>query len=312
MVRRLVGALVVSVVLCSQAWATESGGSYYAQGPEGFLVAAVPPPGSYFINYNELYFSSRFNDGSGRSMIPGFNINVVAEIVRYAHVTNVKILGGNWIFQGVVPLVHLDVSSGETSQTRNGLAGITVSPLYLGWHLGDLNVVVGADVNLPTGRYSQNDLANIGRNYWNVEPVVAVTYLAPQGLELSAKFMYDFNFENGSGNFSGVNPTGASYRSGQEFHVDFAGGWRFGSSWELGLHGYCYVQTTKDKIGDASANEALDTLYGGFRGRAFALGPGFRYSFKPVQIFASLQKEVYTRYRPEGDKFWLKIVVPFS
>nr|WP_232230018.1 transporter [Polaromonas glacialis] len=54
------------------------------------------------------------------------------------------------------------------------------------------------DVTAPTGSYDSNKLANLSRNYWNIEPVFAVTYVQPTGINADVKLMYDFNGTVGS------------------------------------------------------------------------------------------------------------------
>ena len=62
-----------------------------------------------------------------------------------------------------------------------------------------------------------------------IEPVLAVSYVDPNGLNIDAKTMYDFNLRNKA----------TDYRSGQELHVDYAVGWGLGNGWVLGVGGYC-------------------------------------------------------------------------
>ena len=96
---------------------------------------------------------------------------------------------------------------------------------------------------MPTGNYDKHRLANVGRNYWTFEPMVAATFLPGAGFDISAKLMYDFNTTNEDPS----NPQYShEYKSGQEFHADFAVGKKMGD-FTGGLAGYYYQQTTEDE-----------------------------------------------------------------
>jgi hypothetical protein len=61
----------------------------------------------------------------------------------------------------------------------------------LGWHHSDkLHSVLALDVYAPTGRFDKNDVTNIGRNYWAVQPVFGVSRIDPNGLNADAKVMW--------------------------------------------------------------------------------------------------------------------------
>lgn len=164
----------------------------------------------------------------------------------------------------------------------------------LGFHHSDkLHSFVALDVIPPTGEYDRHDLANIGRNYWVIEPVAAVSYIDPMGLNADIKMMYDFNTENRATN----------YRSGQEFHFDYSAGWAVSPNWVVGVGGYYYRQTTDDRVNG-------DTLSDN-KGRAFAIGPSIKYdSGKGWFLSAKWQQESDVRNRAQGDAYWLKLVFP--
>ena len=124
---------------------------------------------------------------------------------------------------------------------------------------------------MPTGRYDEEELANIGRNYWTFEPIFAVTYLSDGGFEVSSKFMYDINTEN-TDSF-----LGGDYLSGQEFHFDYTVGYKI-SNWRVGLGGYYYKQVTNDEIN--GRHPAFLEFDDGFKGQAFAIGPAVQYQYK--------------------------------
>src|SRR5690606_21473954 len=160
----------------------------------------------------------------------------------------------------------------------------------LGWNSGKWNMVATVDTFVPTGRYRKGDLANIGRNHWTFEPVLAVTYADPKGgPEVSAKLMYDFNTRNKA----------TDYHSGQESHADLASPYN-SNPLTIGVTAYYYKPPTDDR------KSGLRVGPDGYKGEAFAAGPLVRYQLGPVPITAQWQHEFHAENRPQGDKFWLK------
>lgn len=277
----------------TSALATEGGGGIYSNGIENFMVGAMPPPGTYYMLYGSHYEANKLRDNNGNKLPVDFKVRASALAARVAWVTGKELLGGQLAFHAVAPLVNLDVGIGGASQSKSGLGDIAFGP-SLGYHVSpNLHYVVALDVNAPTGQYNKNDLANIGRNYWNVEPVLAVTYVQPKGLNADLKLMYDFNARN--------KDTG--YRSGQELHADFAVGWAMGNGWTIGAGGYVYQQTSSDK--------RAGTVIEGNRGRAYAMGPSIKYDGGKWLLTAKYEKEFSVRNRAEGSGLKIKAVLPF-
>ena len=297
--RRFKGLLIGAIMagLAMHTWATEGGGGAYASGGEGTMTGALPPPGLYLLNYMMYYDADSFRGDTGNSAYPEFNVNVFAEVVRLVNVTPYTILGGNWAQHLIVPVVYMDatVNPAKGAPTfrdhKIGLGDVDIDPFIIGWHKPPFHWIVGIDTYVPTGKYDSDALANIGRNYWTFEPIVAGTYLNEAGIEVSAKVMYDFNTENQS----------TDYRSGQEFHTDFAVLKHFGD-FAGGVGGYWYQQTTDDK--------RLGTKLDACRGRVLALGPEVSYGYKHMSFVLSCDHEFEVENRPQGDVVWFKCVIP--
>jgi hypothetical protein len=291
--------LAAALALATPAAATEGGGGHYPNGAEDFMVGALPPPGTYFINYLSWYSADSFRDDNGDKLFDDFDLDVVANTLRLVHVTDYKFLGANWAVHAFLPLVNVDVSRriappfDRESDSRFGLGDIIIDPFILGWHGKNWHLITGLDIYVPTGAYDKNDLANIGRNYWTFEPVVAFTYLSDGGFEASAKLMYAFNTENNDTN----------YQSGQEFHMDYTLGYHTGP-WSLGIGGYYYQQTTDDEVNGR-------TFMDGFRGRAFAIGPQVKYDYQNMAFTLKYQAETNVENRPDGNSLWFKFLYAF-
>lgn len=283
--------LSLAALLSSPVQATEGGGGAYANGSEGFMTGALPPPGTYLVSYNTYYTADRF--ANSNPAFDNFKVSTAATILRAIHVTDKQILGGNWAMHAFLVAADVDVNmGGGNRQARAGMGDFIFDPFAIGWHSGNWHWIVGMDIYLPTGRYDKDQLSNIGRNYVTLEPLFAFTYLNEQGYELSMKTMFDHNYENDD----------TRYRSGNELHTDFVAAKHFGN-WAAGIGGYAYRQVS----GDSGEGAML----GDFRGRAVGLGPQLSYTTQSgLNIQARYQHEFDVQNRPEGDKFWLNIAIP--
>jgi len=286
-------ACVLAVAVCTGAWATEGGGGAYPNGAEGFMTGALPPPGSYFLDYVMYYTADKMAGPNGDGVVPDFDLDVIANVFRFVYVTKAQVLGGSYAAHVFVPVVDLDVSVPGMSDSKTGLGDIIVDPFILGWHSKNLHCVSGIDVYIPSGNYEAMDLANVSRGYWTIEPVVAVTYLGDGGLDVSAKMMYDFNLENSD----------TDYTSGQEFHVDYSVAQKIGA-FAAGVGGYYYKQTTDDKSDNVAVVE-------NGKGQTLAVGPQVKYDYKNMSFMLKYQFEMETENRPEGDKAWFTFLYAF-
>lgn len=286
--------LSLSAGLAGNAQATEGGGSTYPMGAENYLSGAMPPPGFYAQFYIGHYEADSLRGNDGKKLPVDFRVRANSIAPRLIWVTEQQVLGGSLAFHAIVPLVDLKVEVNDQSQSKQGLGDIIFGPA-LGYHLSEkLHTLVALDFLAPSGDYDRHDLANIGRNYWGIEPVFALSYIDPAGLNIDAKIMYDFNLENPA----------TDYRSGQELHVDYALGWGLGNGWVVGVGGYAYRQTTDDR----QNGERIEDN----KGRAFAIGPSVKYtSDKGWFLTAKWEQETAVRNRAEGDAYWMKLTIPF-
>lgn len=293
-VTRLFSILVIIMFFSVSAFATENGGGAYANGAEGTVSGMLPPPGFYAINYVNFYRADSLKDNNGDTLLDGknFKVTTAVEVVRLLTVTKKTFLGGNFGSYVLLPFANVDLTTPAGSQTKTGLADITVAP-FLCWHAKNFHWATSLDFVLPTGAYDKDDIANIGRNYYTFEPLIAMTYLANNGLELSAKFMYDINTENKD----------TDYQSGDEFHIDYNVGYHV-KKWTFGMTGYYYQQVTDD--------EADGNTVENYKGKAMAAGPLVSYSYNPGHfITIKYQKEFNVENRPSGEKIWVKALFTF-
>ncbi len=302
--------LFTAVVLATAAIGTataKEGGDQYPNGAETWLAGAVPPPGNYFINYFG-YYGGDLQNGDGKD-VPGAEVDAWFNAFRFVQTTEHKILGGNYGWHVIVPVVHQSIDLGG-SKSVNGLGDITINPFIVSWHEKNWHWAIGLDVNLPVGRYKEGDARqSIGANYWSFEPLFAFTYLGDTGWEVSAKIMYNIKTENSDYRQVPGGPK-KDYQSGDEFHFDYLVGKRFGP-WGVGVSGYYLKQTTDDEI-DGRTIDAVDGVWSrGRKGQVFAIGPTVSYTTKNgVHFTGQWNRETKVENRFEGDKFMLKLIMP--
>lgn len=293
---RLALAMLSCLAVSAAAVATEGGGSVYPVGAENFSCCALPPPGLYGMVWTQAYSAERVRGNRGEVTTPdNFRIAANAIVPRLVWVTPLNVAGGALTWHAILPLVDLDVRHAPPgSQRKSGIGDLVFGPA-LGWHHDrNLHSVLALDIYAPIGSYDKNDVANIGRNYWAIQPVVGVSYIDPRGLNADLKAMWTYNLRNEA----------TRYTSGQEVIVDYALGWGLGAGWTLGVGGYAYQQVSKDSSDGASvANN---------KGRVLAIGPSARYdSGKGWLVTAKYQTETNVRNRADGGTFWVKAVFSF-
>lgn len=275
--------------------AAEGGGSSYPGGVENYLTGAAPPPGFYVVEYLNVYRANTLKDGSGNDVpLPTFGVSANVAATRLVWSTKTEIAGGNVVWHSIIPLVNLKVEVPGQSQTRSGLGDITFGPAIAFHHSPAVHSVAAIDLVAPTGRYDKNDLANIGRNYWSLQPVYTVSRIDPAGFNGDFKLTFNFTQKNKD----------TDYKSGNEVYLDYAAGWGTGNGWVLGVGGYAMRQLGDDsQAGQSLANS---------RGAALAVGPSIKYdNGKGWFITAKLSRETGVKNRPQGNALWIKTLIPF-
>lgn len=297
----------------NSAQSAEGASGTYLLGSKGSMAGFLPPPGVYLQDTNYFY-SGQTNgtlDLAGLIVAGGVDADAFYNIPTLLWVLPQKIFGGNLALSVTTPIGWKDVSAdlsltgpGGTTISANladdDLAlGDPVLGATLGWHEGNFHWNLGALYNAPAGFWQRGNLSNIGFNRSSIDTTAAITWLDPKiGLEMSTAAGFTFNFENPS----------TDYRTGTEFHIEWALIQNLSKSFGLGLVGYHYQQIT----GDSGAGASL----GDFKGRVTALGPAINYNFAlgqlPVSTSFKYLKEFDVENRLEGDVGMLTLTMPLE
>jgi hypothetical protein len=294
--------IALAVGLTLAAGYAKEGADQYPYGAENWLTGALPPPGTYFVNYAGYYSGLLRNDSGAKVDIGGQAASVTAEFdaLRFVQITHVKILGAEWGMQVIAPFVHQTVNL-DGARSRVAQGDLDVDPFLLGWNGEKWHAIVAMDTLLPTGYYDQNDArVSVGAHYFSFEPIAAFTFLPASGWEASAKLMYNTKTTNQA----------TDYHSGDEFHTDFAVGKHFGA-WSAGAAGYFMEQLTNDTVNGAIA-PAVPGFWGeGREGRVLGIGPSMSYRNRHhMEFIAQWENEMLVRNRFGGNKLWFKMIIP--
>jgi hypothetical protein len=313
----VITTVFMMTVTCAPAFAKE-GGDQYPNGAEGWGAGALPPPGSYFLNYM-IGYSGKLKNGNGGDAILGTttpSVDAAADALRFIQITDIKLLGGNWGWHLLVPVVNqnLDIKALGGNKSVTNIGDITIDPFVLSWHGPEWHFGTGLEVYVPTGAYNKNGVApngfnnsdprrDIGTNYWSIEPIFAATYLSNEGLEASSKFMLNFKTENSY----------TKYQSGDEFHFDYLVAKHIGH-WAVGIGGYFLEQFTNDTQGGHTVTSMnyfgqQGVFSDGRKGQVFAFGPSAQYQLDSgQQLQLTWDHETLVRNRFGGDKVVFKFV----
>ncbi len=311
------------LVLAMLVWATfaikplkaaEGAGSFYLLGSKTSMAGFLPPPGTYVQDLNFFYSGSSdvALDLGGVEVTGGVDANLYYKLPTLLWVSDKKIFGGNVALTAVAPIGWKDVSA--AAEIRGPGGGVFVPGPFedsgthfgdpvvggiIGWHRGNWHWNITTLVNIPIGYWEVGSLDNIGFNRWGFDTTAAVTWLDPTvGLELSIASGFTFHLENPD----------TDYKTGTEFHLEYAAVKNFSKELGIGVNGYFYQQVE----GDSGAGARL----GSFKGRTLALGPVVNWNFVvrqiPVSTSFKYMREFDVENCLEGDVGFVSLTMPLS
>ncbi|KAB2642769.1 MAG: transporter [Verrucomicrobia bacterium] len=315
---RLTVCIFCALALTATSRAEQSGSAHYLPGSMASFMDAFPgkPGGLAVLDFFTYYDASA--PASRQLPLGGFlssnsSATVYADTILAVYQTHQDLLGAGYAFGMAVPCVWLKVEGqaqlvgpggvpGPAHALRdkaNGIGDITLYPIMLGWTelAPDLKVDIRLGVYAPTGEYKQDQLANVGKNYWSFEPGVMVSWLSSKiGTEVSLYTGMDFNTANHA----------ADYTSGTSLHFDLTLAQHlplFGGIVGVGANAFYYDQIT----GDSGSGARL----GPFEGMTCGVGPVVSYvrHVGDSQFLAELKwlPEMSVEKRMKGDYVWFKL-----
>jgi hypothetical protein len=311
-VRFPTASLLIALVPLT-AKGAEGGAGFYLLGSKGPAAAIMPPPGVFFSNDVYIYSGDL---GGGKALPTGGKLAVgvdgaaAIDIPTVLWVLPEEVLGGRVGLSATIPFGWKNTEADVTiAGPLGGVASGSVSdsvftvgdPVVggmLGWEAGNFHWQTGLLVNVPIGDYQEGEISNIAFHHWGADVSASMTWLDPTiGLDLSASVGMTFNAENPS----------TDYRTGNEFHFEWAAVQHFDEQFDAGLVGYYYQQMSGDS-GDGATSD--------FEGRVAAIGATIGYTFKagdvPVSTRLKFFHEFATENRATGNAVIATLSIPLA
>lgn len=299
--KTLVAAIVCGLIslVATTAFAATAG-SHYPMGGEGVTAASAPPPGFHYRMYNTFYNPTTTKDDNGNDVPVDFNLDVFSSVHRFIHVTKIKLLGADFLYNVIVPMVDKDISVGAMSDSRSLTVGdIVFEPIALAWHKPRWDAVAALAVIAPTGEYDVDKPASIGLGYWSGMLTLGGTYFFDDAKSLSISALTR-TLVHTEQEDTGVRP-------GSEFIVEYGIGKQFAANKDLlvrpGLSGCAYWQISDDsKDGPGTVADE--------RKESYALGAEINLFYLPKLFQTNIRvlREFKAKNGPEGSQ----VVVTFT
>ena len=266
-----------------------------------FLDGGPPAgPGLYFTQYLQYYTSDKLANPPHPSL-KSAETDVFVSLTQLIYQSDQELLlGGKWGLDVIVPIVDID---NNLLPHQSGLGDLLIGP-FLQWDpvMGQngprFMQRVELQFILPTGEYSSNKALNPGSNFFSFNPYWSGTlFLSPQWTA-SVRLHYLWNAKNDD-------PMGANNsQAGQAIHGNFASEYEvIPKMLRLGINGYFFNQITSSEQNGAKVAG---------KEKVFAVGPGAMLSFsQDTHLFFNSYFESNSEYRPEGEKYLLRLVHHF-
>jgi hypothetical protein len=309
--------LIAAAVFLSfdeQAKAAEAAIGVYLLGSRGVGAGFTPPPGLFFQD-DTYFYSGKIGGGTtlplGGLLVANVSATTWINLPTTLWVTQVKILGGDLAFSLTTPVGEPRVNAGLlVNSVRFGPIGVNATDAnfnisdsflqsFVGWHAGNFHWQLGIGGVIPSGTYIAGQLSNISLNRPAIDVFGTFTWLDPTiGWDLSAAAGFTFNQTN----------TATDYKTGDEFHLEWAATKYLTKEFTIGLVGYYYQQLTPDSGSGARL--------GAFEGRVVALGGSIGYTFEvgklPIQTRLKVYREFETQNRMQGTAGYFTVSLPLA
>jgi hypothetical protein len=236
----------------------------FSTGGSGYKLATMPPPGLYYLMYNAWYEARDYIDDDGhkiRGRDP--STKVFSQTHRLVWTTDVIVLGGNLMFDVVIPLTNYDLGRTLVAPGRDrrhfGL-GDPYTHVTIAWHGERYDALASTAIFWPIGDYRKNEPTSAGKGYFAIQPTLGLTLYFDEAKtwSWSTVVRYEISFRQKH----------TDIREGNFFHMESSFGKQLGDL-ALAVSTAGSWQTT-DARGMGPSNE--------FYSEKFAIGPEVTYN----------------------------------
>ena len=257
-------------------------------GTLGFGAGITPPPGFYVteaVSFYEGSVGGNFDFGE-RVFNSGVKAGIFFDDVNLLFVPQQKVLGGLFGASVTVPAGYVDykasasgIAGTTTVETSGGGLGDTDFKFQLGWDGESFSHTAYFLMVVPTGRYNTGFNPIVGLNRPSFDIGWGFTYF-----DKNSKIQI-----NGAVGFmASVENYATQYQTGDEFHAEWAIGYKFDNGLVLGVVGYDYRQLTGDSGSGA--------LLGPFESSVDAVGGGLSYTTQVGETPVVINVRDYEQY----------------
>lgn len=258
----------------------------YPNGIEGIKAGSLPPPGFYYKMYNVLYSADTLTDKDGDEVNADFDLSLFVNAHRFIWVSDMKILGGNYAADVIIPLMNVDLKIGAfgIDDSQFGLGDIAIEPFILAWHGPRYDAAFGLGGFVPSGKYDKTEPASPGKDMWTGMITLGGTYYFDAQKTWSASVLSRYEI-HGEKEDTNVTP-------GDDFHFEWGIGKTVAKVWDVGVSGYCQWQMSEDS--GPGTTDAKDSVY--------AIGPEISAFIPSAKLFLNLRSvwEFGAKDRSEG------------
>jgi hypothetical protein len=278
------------------------------KGDFGLGAGTQAPPGGYYGVIFYWYDTDTIKDLDGNRIITTgtkSSLNLFAFAPLLSVVTTQKVLGANYGFLVVPPLVNTSLESPRFGQNPGpGLSDLYVQPINLGWHTKQADVVAGYAFFAPTGRYTLGADDKTGLDMWGHELTVGTTVFFNEKKTMDASTLAAVEFHSGKRDSDAQVGTLLTLEGG------------LGRNFAMGAAKVGVVYTAQWKLTDDTLTGLQALLVRGKNSMA-ALGPELTLPLAAKGLLVGFltlryEWEVYARTTTQGNTLVVSAAFPFK
>jgi hypothetical protein len=239
---------------------------HYIGGATGLDDGTTAPPGFYGSFIPVVEDVNALKGPQGRTIAKP-DITVVANMAAFAVTTPKKILGAQYGFSVIIPVVNTRFTANlfNASLESGGLSDIYFAPVVLGWERGNANYTVNYGFYAPSGFFDPASGLNAGLGFWEQQIQGGMSYSIGKPKRWNTSFLTTWE----------INQTKSSVdvKPGPMFTGEYSFGRRFDKyQMNAGVAGYGYKKLSPD------SGNGIPPLLAGITDRSFGIGPEWKYT----------------------------------
>lgn len=253
---------------------------HYTNGMGGLKVGSMPPasPKNFFLRqYHAFYTADKYKDASGNTSPIGRDLSVYAFVNRFIYSSDIKFLGGNLLFDVIIPASYTDLELRQPNGSKifgghkGGVGDISITPFTVAWHGQRWDATIGASVYLPTGSFDSTRTLNTGKGFYTFMFTAGGTYYFDDARKWHASLLSRYEIH--------TKQKETHIRMGQDYQFEWGVGRTLGKYVDVGVAGYWHRQLTRDS--GELANRAKQMTN--------AIGPEIAFSIPKWKLTGSLR-----------------------